>query len=398
MINFGIPGITDFYKTKSVLFRGPALTQSGYGVHSRQVLEWLLSKNNINLSVQALPWGDTPWYVDQTALNGLIGKIMTAAVTPNQQYDVTFQLQLPNEWDVRLGKYNVGITAGIETDYCNPKWIDYVNNMNLVIVPSEHVKKAFENAGKDKIRTKIIVVPESFSNIKEDVVNDIQFDTSFNFLLFGQITGNNPFNDRKNTYNTIKWLCEAFKDQKDVGIVLKTNVGRNSLQDKNTTRTLLNKLLQEVRKGPYPKIHLVHGDLSIEDVSKLYTHPTIKALVTLSRGEGFGLPILEAASLGLPIISTNWSAQLDYLNLGKFIKIDYKLENVHQSRVDNNLFMKESKWAEANEQDFKLKIIKFKKQPEMPKQWALELKQKIQENYNSNKINNLYDQVLKDIL
>ena len=53
----------------------------------------------------------------------------------------------------------------------------------------------------------------------------------------------------------------------------------------------------------------------------------------------FGLPIFEAAYNGLPVIATNWSAYLDFMNLGRFVSIDYDLIPIHQSRQDSNIFM-----------------------------------------------------------
>jgi hypothetical protein len=150
---------------KSVVLSGPCVTQSGYGVHSRQVFRWLQQSKEplIDLHVHLVPWGDTPWYIDRCALGGQIGRIMERTSSIDKKPDVTIQLKLPNEWDPKAGETNVGITAGVETDVCNPKWIDNINAMQLVIVPSEHVKKTFENTGK--VTTKIAVIPESFADV-----------------------------------------------------------------------------------------------------------------------------------------------------------------------------------------------------------------------------------------
>jgi glycosyltransferase involved in cell wall biosynthesis len=177
--------------------------------------------------------------------------------------------------------------------------------------------------------------------------------------LFGQLTGNNPHNDRKNILFTIKWLCESFKDDPEVGIILKTNSGRNTKIDRNLVMKVLSSVLAEVRKGPYPKLHFLHGEMNDFEVANLYRNPSVKALVSLTRGEGYGLPILEAAASGLPVITTNWSGQLDFLQHTKFIGIDYSLVNLHPSRVDNKIFVQGSRWAEPNENDFKKKILKY---------------------------------------
>lgn len=389
---------------KRVIVRGPALTQSGYGVHCRQVISWLFSKSNVSVKFQALPWGETPWIVDKNRHDGLIDKIIKntvdIVVKPQEKYDVSFQLQLPNEWDTSIAKYNIGMTAAVETDVCNPAWIDNCNKMDLVIVPSKHA--AFTLTKHAHLKTPVVVVPESFSDeilkSSEELPKLPNFSTDFNFLVFGQITGDNPHNDRKNIFYTIKWLCELFKDDKDVGIVIKTNIGRNTLIDKNRTVQVLKALVKECRKGDFPRIHLLHGDMSDAEVASLYRHPQIKGLVALTRGEGYGLPILEAAASGLPVIATGWSGHMDFLSHGKFINISYNLKEVHPSRVDGRIFLQNMKWAEIIEEDAKKKILKFRSASSTPKDWAIELQSVIKQKYSSTAVGLAYDEITKDIL
>lgn len=385
---------------KEVVMRGPVLTQSGYGVHSRQVAQWLLKRNDINVKFIATPWGDTPWIVDPSSHGGLIKEIMVRTTKPEQvaNSDVSFQLQLPNEWGP-LSKKNVGITAAVETDRCHPSWVTACNMMDMVIVPSEHSKASLTNTGT--ITKPLIVVPESFSDSCTKSIDQLpkiqDFSTSFNFLVFGQITGNNVNNDRKNIFNTVKWLCEAFQNDKDVGVIIKTNAGRNTKIDRNVCTVMLKQLLSEVKRGPYPKVHLLHGDMSDDDVAALYKHPQVKALVTLTRGEGYGLPILEAAASGLPIIATGWSGHTDFLNHGKYVSVYYQLNEVHPSRVDDKIFMKGARWASPSEEDFKHRIVKFRHSSATPREWAGELKTKIIDAYNIDKICSHYDNATKDI-
>jgi glycosyltransferase involved in cell wall biosynthesis len=323
-------------------------------------------------------------------------------VTPGSKYDVSFQLQLPNEWDSSLAQYNVGMTAAVETDRCNPEWIAACNKMDLIIVPSNHAANSLKNSGE--LTTRVVVVPESFSDpVAEEQPEKIResmprFSTDFNFLIFGQVTGDNPLNDRKNIFFTVKWLCEAFKDDKDVGIVIKTNLGRNTHIDKRRTKQLLQSLVKECRSGSFPKIHLLHGDMQEEEVAALYKHDQVKALVTLTRGEGYGLPILEAAASGLPVIATGWSGHTDFLESGKYINLAYNLKEIHPSRVDNKIFVKGSKWAEVIEEDFKKKVIKFKNNSAIPREWAKELASVVKKKYSLEAVKELYEEATKEVL
>ena len=381
---------------KRVILRGPALTMSGYGVHTRQIARWLLSLPNIDLTIQALPWGITPWTVGHDS--DLTKEIMKCCKPINGRFDISFQVQLPNEWDPNIADFNVGITAGVETDRCNPAWIQNCRQMDHVIVPSAHTKASFE---RNQLINNMSVIPEAFPDtILEDpdglALDNIQ--TDFNFLLFGQITGNNPENDRKNIFHTIRIMCDVFKDNPNVGLILKTNSGKATKIDRQITRNMLKQAISQVKKGPGPKIYLLHGHLNDNDVASLYNSDKVKALVSLTRGEGFGLPILEAAASGLPVIATNWSAYLDFMNLGRFISIDYDLVPIHQSRQDNNIFMPGSMWANFKEDDFREKILKFYKKSSMPRTWAKELKKDIREGYSFDAIASQYSKKFEKIL
>jgi hypothetical protein len=380
---------------KTIVFSAPLISQSGYGVHSRSVAKWLLNKEQegkCKVIFQIVPWGDVSWAINPDYYNGLIGQIMQRSAPFNPPCDISIQLKLPNEFDIKMGRFNIGITAAVETDRCNPAWIPSCNQMNMMVVPSKHVETTLRSSGNLTVPTFVVpeAYPECFTTSTPVELPSLQLENEHNFLIFGQLTGQNPENDRKNIFYTIKWICESFKDE-NVGIVIKTNMCRNTKIDKQITTQVFSQLLKEVRKGKTPNIHLIHGDMSDVEIYSLLKHPKISALVSLTRGEGFGLPLLEAASLNLPIIATNWSAHLEFLNHGRFIPVEYTLTNIHESRVDNKIFMKGTKWASPSEEMFKKKIKKFQSSSAIPKQWARDLSPIILEKYSQTAIEKYYD-------
>ena len=385
---------------KKVLLRAPVLSKSGYGVHSRQVFRYLLEKPNLDVKVQILHWGITPWFLYGNDCDGLVTEALSRSNFQNQKYDVTFQVQLPNEWDASLGSYNVGVTAGVETTLCNPVWVSlHCEKMDRVIVPSHHAKETLIRSGKTN--TPIEVIPESYF---DELLNDpdqeidIGLDSSFNFLSIGVMTGSSPETDRKNLFYLIKWFIETFKGNKDVGLIVKTCRGRDTRGDRHATVNVLKQILREVKHDGSPKVYLLHGEMSRSDMNALYKHDKVKAFLSPTRGEGFGLPLLEAAVSGLPVIATNWSAHTEFLNNDMWLKLDYDLVDIHKDRMDNNIFVDGSQWANVKEEDFKKKIKRFYDKPFLPKKWANDLSVKLKENYNWRSVRAQYDSVFAGIL
>lgn len=383
-----------------VCVRGPLLSISGYGNHTRQVYRWISENTDHEIKTQILPWGITPWHINPNAESGMVGKIMreSIALASNETFDVSFQVQLPNEWDPNLAKFNVGVTAAVETDICNPAWIQRCNMMNLIVVPSQHTKDTIERSGQ--LTTPIVVIPESFpdaflqENIESFDISGLR--TKFNFLIFGQITGNNAYSDRKNTFFALKWLMEEFADDKDVGIILKTNHGRNTSIDRVAVRRMLKNIVKEI-KSDVP-VYLLHGAMTEEEIAGLYLNENIKALVAPTRGEGYGLPLLEASVMGLPVIATNWSGHKDFLDKGKWVKLDYSLQDVAKTKIDGQIFVENSKWAEVDEKEFKRKLRKFRANSTKPKEWASELSGKLRESHSFSAISDIWTSIMQERL
>lgn len=388
----------------NVVLRGPLLSISGYGEHSRQVYQWAESKG-WNIHAMVLPWGCNPYYVDPDLQGGLIGRIMmsTQPPPPHIRQDLSLQIQLPNEWDPNLAKINIGITAGVETTVCNKEWIKACNAMDHIVVPSEFTRNIFIENGLSPEH--ISAIPEAFTCRLKKTPESVgfsngldSFPTSFNLLVFGQITGSDPESDRKNTFYNIKWLAELFEGDPDVGIIVKTNTGRLSVADRHHSETVLKDLVSQVKKGPYPKFYLAHGLMSQEEIAALYQHKNTMALVAPTRGEGWGLPILDAAVCGLPVIATNWSGHLDFMSKVKFLSIDYDLKPVPPHKVDNQIFVEGAKWAEPRENHFKSRLSKFRKGPQKPKEWAEQSAPKLAEEYSLKSIFSIYDEKLGKII
>ena len=93
-------------------------------------------------------------------------------------------------------------------------------------------------------------------------------------------------------------------------------------------------------------------------MNNLYNHSKIKAMVSITKGEGFGRPLLEFSLTGKPVIASNWSGHKDFLPIDGAVLIGGTLTDVDDSAIDN-FIIKGSKWFTANYGEFSevLKLV-----------------------------------------
>ena len=351
-----------------LFFKGPLLTRSGYGEQSRFALRALRSRPDLfDIYIQPLQWGKTSWvsendeerlWIDQN-VEKTIGYIQQ-----NNKFDVSFQVTIPNEWE-KLAPANVGFTAGMETTKVAHQWIQKGNEMDRIVVVSNHSKNTYKNtqyAMRNEttnqefslnLETEIDVANYPTKDFGDCEPLELKLDYDFNFLCMAQ------FGPRKNLPNTIKWFVEEFHND-EVGLIVKSNIAKNCLMDRE-------KLFHDIKNfvHNYPnrkcKIYLLHGDLDDKQIHSLFEHDKIKAFLTLTHGEGFGLPVFEAAYTGMPVVAPGWSGQLDFLvnkSTGKseFYNVEYDLHPVPENVVWEGVIIKESMWSNPREHSAKQKM------------------------------------------
>jgi hypothetical protein len=348
---------------KKVLVEGPILTQSGYGEHARFVMRSLKSQEDV-FDIYAIPlnWGQTSWLFEDNGERKWFDSVINKTVQYVQQqgqFDIYVHVGIPNELK-RKAPITIEVTAGIESNKVSPEWIDILNReCDKIITVSEHSKdglvntswKAQDQFGRVldlKLNKPVEVVGYPIKQFneytKEQVKEKFPLDYDFNFLCVAQ------WGPRKNLPNTIYWFLEEFKNDK-VGLVCKVNHSNNSILDRSTCEKALEGLLKNFPDRKC-KVYLLHGDLIEEEVHNLYIHPQIKAIVNFGHGEGFGLPLFEAAYCGLPVIAPDYSGHKDFLYIdvdskkkAMFSKVPYDLKKIQQEAVWNGVLHPESEWA-----------------------------------------------------
>jgi len=340
----------------------PIDTFSGYGARSRDFIKALIQSKEEEWDIKIMPqrWGDCPWNflsLDNPLRQRFVGQL-------TQQPDIWIQITVPNEFQP-VGKYNIGISAGIETTIYPAEFIEGSNRMDLNLVSSEHSKqvalattfdKLDQNkqvVGKVKLEKPIEVLFEGLDldkynknpqdsgllkNIKED----------FCFLYTGHWLPGSFGEDRKNTALLIKTFLETFKGlgNKKPSLILKTNKINYSLIDREGILKDINRIKDQV-SGNLPNIYLLHGEMTDKEMNQLNNDSKVKSFISFTKGEGYGRPLAEAAITGKPTIVSNWSGHRDFLYPDYNILIGGELKNVHPSSA-NQFLLKESQWFNIN--------------------------------------------------
>lgn len=354
---------------RKLLFRAPVLTRSGYGEQSRFALRALRSREDLfDIYIHPLEWGSTSWINEDSEERNWIDQRVEAAVhhiQANGTFDVSVQVTIPNEFE-KVATHNVGFTAGIETTKVAHEWILKGNEMDSLIVVSNHSKDVFEKtiyeaineATNQKVNLKlekpITAVNYPVKQYDDLKALELELDYDFNFVCIAQL------GPRKNLENTINWFIEEFQFE-EVGLVVKTNISKNCQMDRELVHGRLLALLGKPEfKDRKCKIYLLHGDLTDKEMHEIYLNPKIKSLITFSHGEGFGLPVYEAAYTGIPVVSTAWSGQLDFLvdekGQNRFYDVSYDLLPIPESAEWKGVLVKGSMWAYPREASAKNKM------------------------------------------
>jgi len=363
---------------KRILVRGPALSQTGYGEQCRFALRALRSREDLfDIYLLNIPWGGTNWiFEDSEERRWLDELIIKAKPLLEQQkqnpqmplFDISLQVTIPNELQ-RMAPLNILYTAGIETDRACPEWIAKCHQFaDKILVISEHAKaglqtpiKAQDQMGNELdfvLEKPIEVVHYPVKNVATKDLN-LNLETDFNFLTMAQ------WGPRKNLPNTIAWFCQEFHDDENVGLVVKTFMKGNSQIDKSFVRSSLKEVADNFPNKKC-KVYFLHGYMNEEEIHSLYVHPKIKAMINFGHGEGYGLPLFEAAYSGLPVITHDFGGQKDFLYAPKktkkgteklrphFSKVNYDLKPVQKEVLWQGVIEPDMQWAYPSEASCKL--------------------------------------------
>lgn len=346
----------------------PIDTYSGYGARSRDVVKALIELDKYNVKVLPQRWGNTPWgfIEDNEEWHFLKPYLLPVGKPLTSKPDIWSQITVPNEF-TPVGEYNIGITAGIETDTCAPQWIEGMNRMDINFVSSQHSKTVFENSKFEVKNNKtgqvqgMVSLQKPIEVLFEGVDLDTYFEDntpclvdfnikeSFAYLFVGHWLPGVIGEDRKNVGLLIKAFFETFKNKKNKpALIMKMSAQGPSYMDRDDMLKRIAEIRKTVNSKNLPNIYLLHGDFTNEEMNSIYNHSKVKAMVNLTKGEGFGRPLLEFSLSKKPILSTNWSGHTDFLNPEFTTLLGGELKPIHKSAQVKDMLIEGSKWFAPN--------------------------------------------------
>ena len=365
-----------------VLVQGPCSSRSGYGDHTRDLTRVLIESGKYDVMIADLRWGGCPrnaLKADNPDHKIFLDRILKEPKL-DKQPDLHFHITVPNEF-AAVGKWNCGITAGIETTICSQPWIEGLNRMDLNIVPSNHAKNVFQNSTwkQHDNRTKQLIaefklqkpVEVLFEGARTEIYKSIphkaqpaaiveefkQIHENFCFLFVGHWLNGAIGQDRKDVGMLIRVFLESFKNMENPpALIMKTSSASFSVMDREEMLKKITDIKRQIAAkkshddpgNKLPNIYLLHGELTDEEMNGLYNYSKVKVHISFTKGEGFGRPLLEASLSGKPVIAPGWSGQADFLKRGLSLLLPGQLTNVHESAAWENVILKESKWFTVN--------------------------------------------------
>ncbi len=350
-----------------LFFCGPVTTVSGYGSHARDLVLSLIKMDKFRISVIPINWGHTPMNAldeNNPEHKQILDLIKTGPL--QSQPDIWMQCTIPNEFNP-VGKYNIGITAGIETDICSGEFIEGCNRMNMVIVPSKHAKWVLENTqyekrdkqtnnviGSVKLTTPVEVLHEG---VRLDIYNKEKSDSKsvndeldkvvedFAFLFVGHWMKGDFGQDRKDVSGLVHTFFQTFADtQNPPALILKSSAGTFSVTDRSRLIEKVNLIKTMSNKKHLPNVYVLHGELTDEEMNSLYNHRKIKAFVSFTKGEGYGRPIAEFMTTGKPVLVPGWSGQVDFVDEKFNTHLKGELKEVDKSAIWEGVINSGAKW------------------------------------------------------
>lgn len=297
---------------------------SGYDAHFRQLANALNKITDVRVTTQ----------LTQQQLIDLTDEELKMVKKDPEKDEINLIITHPLNWKLNLNAKRNWVFLVWEGDKVPKCFIEECLNdeIEYIFVPSEHTKKAILNTCGQlsqwrknkldmtdsisaiiKLKDKIKVMPHG---VDTKIFYSKEKPKKTTFIMN---KGFRNLEDRGGIQYGIKAYLDEFEEKDDVEMVIKINpaYGIPNMQ------MAVNKLRPNKKCAP---IKVIAGNIPFNKLVDLYNQGTV--FISPTRAEAFNLPVLEAMACELPIITTDFGGQTDYVTSEHGALIEYDLAEV----------------------------------------------------------------------
>lgn len=317
----------------NVCYQGPLLDYSGYGEANRHFVA-ALDAAGVNVIGELLA------YSKERSDYGTLGPLVSRVLQNRAHYKIKIMHTTPDEFE-RLrepGKYHIAHFFW-ETDKIPEVFAKGFEHVDEIWTGSEANKAAIIKGGVDK---PIHIIPQPIETVREWPESYVLPD--FNGYKFYSIF---EWTDRKNPEALIRAFYDEFHNGEDVCLLIKTYFRNFNLGNKRMIRDTIERIKQSMGPGNYPPVFTYLDLMDRQQIMRF--HQTGDCYVSAHRGEGWGVPQVEAMLAGKPIISTGYGGVHEYLHPGKdaFV-LDYKMVPLKGMSHSTQFYGSDQLWADVD--------------------------------------------------
>ncbi|AKG34168.1 glycosyltransferase family 4 protein [Paenibacillus durus] len=319
-------------------WRGPVEKKSGLGIASRAYVR-ALRRQGVNVRV------GSKTLKNLGTRRSAVKKVLIWHYPPHQ-------VSVKKE---RKRYDHVILNTVWETTQIPNHWKPHMNKFDAVFVPTLQNKEALLRSG---VKVPIFIVPHGVNTMEYRPGNPkLNLPEHKRRFIFVSVFG---FQHRKNPEGLLRAYWEEFSASDSVLLVIKTNG-----YDSRETEAWIKKRISQYKK----KLGLNKSTAPVKIIGSPITPGQLRGIYTLgdafvlpTRGEGVGMPFLEAMASGIPVIATGWGGHMDFLNSRNSFLVKYKLRNPAVSmrsrhaisRKFSHLFAQQGqRWAEPELQSLR---------------------------------------------
>lgn len=314
-----------------IKYCGPALDYSGYGEANRHDIAAL---DSVGVDVTT----ELTRHCLEIADFGPLGELVQGLHNKKIDYPIKIIHTTPNIYGnyIEPGKYNIGRLFW-ETDKLPKEFARGASLCNEIWTGSEFNKRAIRNAG---VNVPIFVIPEAIvTPAPKSDPYIVENEKDFKFYSIFEWT------TRKNPEALLEAYWREFENDEGVSLTLKTYVDNFDPRHRKEIGQYIKDLKKKVKLDKYPPLYIFR---QLMDRHQIYRfHNTFDCFVSAHRGEGWGIPQMEAMLMGKPVISTSCGGIHEYIS---DVSLLVPCEMVPVENVSRNAqwYCNDQYWAEID--------------------------------------------------